>query len=178
MNAAPQSLIRADALNELVETARIAPPGDLVEVGVYRGGSAVALARVAREQKRRLYLFDTFTGIPCANPSVDEHKVGDFGDCSMDDVRAAIPEATIIVGVFPGTLKHVPELGPIALAHIDCDQYSSVRACCDWLDSKMAPGGVMVFDDYDCLPGAKKAVEEMFPGRARISAQGKARVTF
>jgi O-methyltransferase len=161
-----------------MDAARAAPLGDLVEVGVYQGGSACALAEVAKEQNRRLYLFDTFSGIPHADPAKDYHKVGDFGDVDLEALRAALPDAVIVVGVFPSTLKYVPELGPIALAHIDCDQYASVSACCAWLDSKMAPGGVMVFDDYDVLPGAAQAVEAYFPGRVRMSKEGKARVYF
>jgi O-methyltransferase len=170
------SLIHPDKLIELRETARAAPPGDLVEVGVYQGGSAAYLAEVAKEQGRRLFLFDTFCGIPHANPAIDEHEVGDFRDTSVELVRSAIPEAIIAVGVFPETLT--PEVGPIALAHIDCDQHASVRACCERLGPLMAPGGVMVFDDYDCLPGARCAVDEAFGDRVKISEQGKARVYF
>jgi len=170
------SLLRPDVLNELIESARRAPPGDLIEVGVYQGGSAAGLAEVAREQGRRLFLFDTFTGMPHADPEVDVHRVGDFADTSLERVQQAIPEAICVPGVFPESL--VPELGPIAVAHIDCDQYASVLACCRTLGPLMAEGGMMVFDDYDVLPGARRAVEEAFPGRVTISAQGKARVEF
>lgn len=170
------SEIAADTISELAETARAAPPGDLVEVGVYKGGSASALAEVAKEQKRRLFLFDTFTGIPIADASVDRHKVGDFSDTSLEDVRAAIPEAIFKPGIFPGTMTD--DVGPIGLAHVDCDQYASVQACCTALAPRMVEGGVMVFDDYDVLPGAKRAVDEAFAGRVKISARGKARVYF
>ena len=122
-----KSLIRPDAINELVTTARACPPGDLVEVGVYRGGSAAYLAMVAREQGRRLFLFDTFAGTPNAIAGVDAHDVGDFSDTSVEAVRAAVPEAVCIPGVFPGTLTD--DVGPIALAHVDCDQFDGVRAC-------------------------------------------------
>lgn len=170
------SEIAADTINELVEAARRAPPGDLVEVGVYKGGSASGLMDVAREQGRRLFLFDTFTGIPIADAEVDRHKVGDFGDTSLDAVRAALPDAIFKPGIFPGTLTD--DVGPIALAHVDCDQHASVSACCTTLAARMVEGGVMVFDDYDVLPGAKQAVEEAFAGRVVISPRGKARVYF
>jgi predicted O-methyltransferase YrrM len=171
----PNSLINPFALEELVREVRSAPPGDIVEVGVYQGGSAARLAEVAREQGRRLFLFDTFTGIPYAG-EFDFHKVGDFSDTSEVAVRAAIPDAEIVPGLFPDTLHE--GVGPIALAHIDCDQYESVRACCKALEPRMIAGGVMVFDDYDVLNGARLAVEECFPGRVQFSEQGKARVRF
>ncbi|MGH7605410.1 MAG: TylF/MycF/NovP-related O-methyltransferase [Gemmatimonadaceae bacterium] len=170
------SEIAEDTLHELAEAARAAPPGDLVEVGVYKGGSATRLAEVAREQNRMLFLFDTFTGIPTADPEVDHHKIGDFGDTTLEAVRSAIPEAIFKPGIFPETLTD--DVGPIALAHIDCDQYASVKACCAAIAPRMVSGGVMVFDDYDVLPGAKKAVEEAFAGRVVMSARGKARVFF
>jgi len=172
----PASVIAQDTLNELIETARVCPPGDFVEVGVYKGGSAARLAEVAKEQHRRLFLFDTFCGIPHADPTVDHHKVGDFNDTSLREVQAALPDAICIPGVFPGTLP--AELISIALAHIDCDQYRSVFDCCFMLAPRMVSGGVMVFDDYDCIPGAAKAVTECFNDRVVMSARGKARVYF
>lgn len=173
---APQSLLSSDVLHELKEFARLRPKGDFVEVGVYKGGSAVVLADVAREQNRRLFLFDTFTGIPLHDPQRDYHQIGDFADTSVESVRAAIPDAFIVQGVFPCTLTD--EVGPIALAHIDCDQYESVRACCLKLGPRMVSGGVMAFDDYNVLEGARAAVDECFPGRVQTSFHGKARVFF
>jgi O-methyltransferase len=171
-----QSLIRPNALHELMETARAAPAGMLVEVGVYQGGSAAALAQVAREQGRKLYLFDTFAGMPHADPGVDRHMVGEFADTSVERVRAAIPEAVCIPGVFPQTLP--AWVDGVALAHIDCDQYRSVQESARALAPRMVPGGVMVFDDYDVLPGARRAVDELFGKSVELSAEGKARVRF
>jgi O-methyltransferase len=171
-----QSVIAPHHLEELVDAARSAPPGDFVEVGVYRGGSAVLLAEVARATGRRLFLFDTFTGIPFRD-AVDRHEVGDFSDTSLEMVREAVPDATFCVGVFPDTMPD--DIGPIALAHVDCDQYRSVHDCCAHLGPRMAPGGVMVFDDPNVLDGASQAVRESFSAdRIETSAGGKWRVRF
>jgi len=172
----PTSLIRDEALMALVAAADQAPAGDFVEVGVYQGGSAWWLADVARKAGRRLFLFDTFEGMPFSDPSVDHHRPGEFADCSLQAVRKAIPDAIFKVGVFPETLTD--DVGPIALAHIDCDQYQSIRDCCEHLAPRMAPGGVMIFDDPDALSGALKAVEDSFPGRYFWGPSGKAWVTF
>ena len=174
----PTSVIADDVRHELMEEARRAPAGDFVEVGVYKGGSLAALAQVAREgAPRRVFGFDTFTGIPFRLDGVDHHQIGDFGDTSLDAVRAAVPDATLVPGVFPGTLAD--DVGPIAVAHIDCDQYQSVYDCCRALGPRMVSGGVMVFDDADVLPGAAEAVLAVFPReRVTISPRGKWRVYF
>lgn len=155
----PASAIGEGALVNLAEIAATAPEGCFVEVGVYKGGSAAWLAEVARQQGRQLYLYDTFAGIPYAGP-LDQHVVGDFGDTSAEAVRAALPDAVVIEGVFPNSLVRMP---PVAFAHIDCDQYEAVKAACLALTPLMVSGGIMVFDDYGCLPGATQAVDEYFP---------------
>jgi hypothetical protein len=174
----PRSLLTDNILNELMEEARRAPPGDFVEVGVCCGGSLAVLAHVAREQgRRRVWGFDTFTGIPFQQEGLDHHRPGDFSDTSYEAVRELVPNAILMRGIFPQTMR--PEVGPIALAHVDCDQYQSVLDCCVHLTPRMVPGGVMVFDDPDCLEGAKQAVLDYFPkDRVTVSRSGKWRVYF
>lgn len=170
------SIISGDRLHELRQAAEAAPPGNFVEVGVYMGGSAQHLYDVAREQGRQIYLFDTFCGMPHCDPERDRHPVGDFGDVHLPGLQAAMPEAHFCVGVFPATLV---ETGPIALAHIDCDQYQSVRDCIVHLVPRMVAGGLMIFDDYVDLLGARQAVNEMLGAAAvTMSPQGRARVRF
>ncbi len=159
------SLINPEQLAQLCRFAATMPAGDFVEVGVYRGGSAVRIAEVAREQGRVLWLFDTFTGTPCQSEFDIHHKVGAFADCSEADVRALIPEAKIVVGDCRKTLKKA-KTGPVAFAHVDCDQYESIRACILGLGPRMVPGGVMWFDDYGAgLIGADRAIDELLGGR-------------
>ncbi len=167
------SAISGTALGELAEAVRTAPAGDVVEVGVWRGGSAWVMSEFLRG--RRLFLFDTFTGIPC-KADVDRHEIGDFGDTSAEAVQQLLPHAILKVGVFPDTLTD--DVGPIAVAHIDCDQYESVKACCVHLGPRMVKGGVMIFDDPDVLAGAMQAMNECFPGRAVQAPSGKWRVWF
>jgi hypothetical protein len=175
MNDRLVSVINAECLHELRREAEAAPAGNFVEVGVYRGGSAQHLYEVACATGRQLYLYDTFAGMPFRD-AIDVHPVGDFGDTSLTYLRKVLPLAIICVGTFPQTLGYT---GPIALAHVDCDQYRSVRDACVTLAPRMVAGGVMVFDDYNELPGARLAVDEVFGDRVEISpATGKARVRF
>jgi hypothetical protein len=153
---APDTLLGTEALEDIMDFASKSPPGCFVEFGVYKGGSAFHLARVAVAQGRELHLYDTFEGIPFRG-EFDQHDVGDFSDTSYEAVSAAVPYAQIHKGLFPDSLVPMP---PIAFAHIDCDQYESVKAALRHFGPRMVPGGVMLFDDYHCLPSATKAVRE------------------
>jgi hypothetical protein len=50
-------------------------PGDLVECGCFKGGSAVNLSRLAALTGRRLHLFDSFEGLPAPQAGDKEHLV-------------------------------------------------------------------------------------------------------
>lgn len=151
-----QSLLADDTLETLCSVAADCPPGAFVEFGVYRGGAAEKLAIVARLQRRPLYLYDTFRGMPYRGED-DYHPVGDLGDTSVAEVQALVPEAVIVPGIFPDSLIPMP---PIAFVHVDADQYQSVAAACRVFPPLMVSGGVIIFDDYLCLPGATRAVRE------------------
>jgi hypothetical protein len=60
------------------------------------------------------------------------------------------------------TREHV---GPIALLHIDCDWYSSVRCCLENLYDQVAPGGFVFLDDYYHYDGCTIAVHEFLAKR-------------
>ena len=58
--------------------------GDIIELGTYRGGSALFMATLLKEtgQHKRVYACDTFTEMPPTNPEIDMHMQGHFGDTS------------------------------------------------------------------------------------------------
>jgi hypothetical protein len=154
-----------------LELARKAPAGIFIEVGVNKGGTAFYLNEIVKKRGYEFWLFDTFEGMPESTEGLDSHPVGDFADCSYETVRKLIPNAQIFKGFFPETLpSHIP---PIAFAHIDCDQYESIKQCIIRLMPYLADGGIMYFDDYGCLAGATKAIDEFCPYRA-ILENGKA----
>ena len=96
------SIVPAEVIEALVACAETAPPGAVAEIGVYQGGTAWRLMQVCRRQGRALHLFDTFAGIPDAEP-IDRHGVGEFASDEAV-VRRALPEAVFHTGVFPDTL--------------------------------------------------------------------------
>jgi hypothetical protein len=156
------SLVPPAQLEAMGALARKTPPGAFAEIGVYRGGSAKVLYDIAQEQDRELHLFDTFKGIPFQTPGLDRHEVGNFAvEPGFEHVlREALPLAWIYVGTYPET--HGDDLPPMAFVHVDCDQYTSYKAALTLMWPLLVPGGIMLFDDYPYLGGAKKAVEEHF----------------
>jgi len=161
-----ESIVPSDTLSALRDTARDAPPGCFVEVGVYRGGTALHLHEIADRQLRQLHLFDTFSGMPYQG-SDDKHAVGDFADTSLEVLRQGLPRAIFHVGVFPDTMP--ADLRDISFAHIDCDQHDGVAACITQLFPLLVPGGVMWFDDYE-LAGARRAIDRAFLKEELVAA--------
>lgn len=172
----PPSLVGPHVIECLIETASHSPAGCFVEIGVYKGGTAWHLAQLAQEQGRDIYLFDTFTGIPYKG-QYDPITVGTFNETSVEEVRTAIPYANIVQGIFPQSATSI-ELQKVAFAHLDCDQYQSIKEAAQFLMPLMVKGGIMWFDDYGCLEGANMAVDELFAGRIEGSVVGKSFVRF
>lgn len=160
------SVIGTGGLRTMLELAAGTPSaGCFVEFGVYRGGSAWHLARLAGAQGRALHLFDTFAGIPERSVHDQQHAVGDFGDADLTTVRSLIPSAIFHVGVFPATMT---DIGPIAFVHIDCDQYRSCLAAIEQFWPRLISGGLLLFDDYGATSGVTKAVDGVFADRIRF----------
>jgi O-methyltransferase len=159
------TIVAPSQLMYMRELALTAPPGAIAEIGVFRGGSAYVLYGVALQQGRELHLFDTFTGTPVAR-ACDKHKVdGEFAAPETpDNIRKLLPAAHLHIGMYPQT--HPEDLRDVAFVHCDCDQYDSYVAVINYMWPIMVPGGILLFDDYPYLEGAKLAVEEYFPQEA------------
>jgi O-methyltransferase len=118
------------------------------------------------DSPRLVRAFDTFAGMPVSGP-LDTHLVGAF------EVAAGKTEALLVPlgvrihsGVMPDTFVGL-EGSAISVAHIDVDQYDSVRDCLAFIYPRLQSGGVVVIDDYNChgCPGAKQAVDEFMVGK-------------
>lgn len=157
------TLISPDRLAILIALVKQCRPlmGDFWECGVFRGGSARIISDLLTHQ--RLYLFDTFIGLPAPTPSLDDHREGDFSDTSLEGVKKTVPypNTTFIKGLIPDTFKGF-ELSRISFAHVDVDLYASVKDCVEFIYPRILSGGIILFDDYgfpQCR-GAKVAVDE------------------
>ncbi len=138
-------------------------PGDIAEVGVYRGGSAKIIC--AAKGNRPLHLFDTFEGLP----KVDEVDAvwpfyeGKFA-ASFDDVKKYLATETnvsLYKGLFPDTAGPVIDR-KFSFVNLDVDTYESTKQCLQFFYSRMNPGGIIISHDYLTAPGVQKAVDEFF----------------
>ncbi len=167
-----QQLLLAEARRQA-----FAGGGDFIEMGVYRGGTALLLAGALREQNAgaRLHLLDAWQGMPPPSREDGRPWVGQgyFADASEAGVRAALERhqlldrCQIYAGWFEQTLPAVR--GPFALAHVDCDYYAPVRFCLEHVLPRMAPGGAVVVDDHGDdapyrFPGVSAAVRDAIAG--------------
>lgn len=151
-------------------------PGDFVECGVARGGSAALMALTLQQlqAERCLWLFDTFQGLPEPSQNDPDYKIANLytGSCmaSTDEVLAALRCLGImnglhlVPGLFNDTLPRTP-MATISLLHVDGDWYESVKACLNSLYDRVSSGGVIQFDDYGHWAGARKAVDEFMKYR-------------
>lgn len=144
-------------------------PGDIAEVGVYKGGTARLIVDASRGRKVAIRLFDTFAGLPStADPARDIHKVGGFSDTNADSVAAMFaqdPRVSLHVGYFPDSAERDSlAASNYSFVHVDVDIFRSVLDCANWFYPRLCKGGVLVFDDYGfpSCPGAKLAVDEFF----------------
>lgn len=168
-----------------VETNQI--PGAIVECGVWKGGSMMAVAETLKHlnnTSRELFLYDTFEGM--SNPEeVDKTHAGQSasdlmkkdGDKEKNLVWAYSTLETVQTGMkstrYPAEkIKYVkgkvedtiPSTLPstIALLRLDTDWYESTRHELEHLFPLLVKGGVLILDDYGYWAGAKKAVDEYF----------------
>ena len=148
---------------QLYESAKSALKikGDFAEVGVYKGGSALIIAEVKR--KRKLYLFDTFDGLPKAG-KVDKYIETGAMKGVLEAVQNKLKKYSGIYffkGLFPQTAMGIRNKR-FAFVHFDVDLYRSTKDCLNFFYPRMSQGGVILTHDYPFLTGVKRAFDEFF----------------
>ena len=146
-------------------------PGDFAECGVFKGGTAMLLAKTLQDcgqSSKLLHLFDTFQGMPeHANQDASGHVQGDFNDTSLAAVQSRLTAYSNVCfhpGLVPDTLAAVADR-TFAFVYADLDLYRSTRDALDFFYERMIPGAVLICDDYgfpSYRDAAKKAVDEFF----------------
>ncbi len=164
--------IRLSAVRLIAEEIRKRKvPGEIAELGVFRGDLAKELNRLFPE--KTLYLFDTFEGFSEKDLEI-ERRVGsaraaarDFSDTSVELVREKLPfpeKAVFCKGYFPESLSQLGGEGlpEFALVSLDPDLYEPVYQGLSLFYPRLSAGGAIVIHDYNSMqfPGVKKAVEK------------------
>jgi hypothetical protein len=161
-------------------------PGDLVECGVYKGGSAMMMALSLihfKDTSRKIYLYDTFEGM--SEPT--DKDVAFDGQQAHELLNKTQREKDIIwcYGPYEEVKKNmastgydmnkviftkgkvedtIPEVIPsnISLLRLDTDWYESTQHELIHLYPVLTKSGVLIIDDYGHWQGARKAVDEYF----------------
>jgi O-methyltransferase len=152
-------------LANLWTMARLVGPGAFLEVGSYRGGTALHICNAIDEYHAgaHFYCFDPFeTGgferivdcDQCFEPT-------DFMGTSYDAVVKLLsskPNAKVFQGYFPASAEGL-NLKEVCFCHLDVDVYEATR---NSLVSRLAPRSLIMVDDLGNreAQGVKKAVNE------------------
>lgn len=164
--------------------------GDIVECGVWRGGSMMlaAIRLIQLEcSTRRLFLFDTFNGM--TNPTeADESICGKAASAILEEqirlnpgkgwleIAQADVESNILSTGYPAHQIHLvagrieetiphKDIGEISILRLDTDWYESTLHQLKNLYDHVVPGGIVIIDDYGHWSGCKKAVDEFLTSR-------------
>ncbi len=145
-------------------------PGNMAELGVYKGHTAKLIHHMSPE--RKLYLFDSFEGFPKQVIREDcDGKVRPqtvkFDNTSKEEVVKYINgnnNVEVREGVFPGTANGLED-EEFAFVHLDADLYQSTLDGLGFFYPRLSPGGCIIVHDYNHnWEGVKKAVDEFSRG--------------
>lgn len=187
----PHTMTSAEGLCALMDAVRHIVkeriPGEIVECGVWRGGSMAAAARTLRQEgclDHHIYLFDTFQGMPQPaerdinwegekaldiyrrKPGANGHSDWCYASHEevakvMADTGYDLSKVHLVQGRVEETLPtQAPER--IALLRLDTDFYESTMHELTHLFPRLSRGGIIIIDDYGHWQGAREATDEYF----------------
>ena len=150
-------------------------PGDLVETGVWRGGTSIFMRGILAAHgvtDRTVWLADSFEGLPA--PDVAKFPADESLDFSENKYLAVGVEAVkrnferygllddqveFIVGWFRDTLADAP-IETIAVLRLDGDMYESTMEALEPLYPKLSVGGYCIVDDFGTIPACAAAIHD------------------
>jgi O-methyltransferase len=151
-------------------------PGDLAEVGVWKGGLIMAMALKCKQLGvvRTIHAYDTFEGMPPptnrdidldGRPAISVFEIAKC-DAPLSDVmsnfkKVDYPHIEVHIG---DITKADPSFFPsFALLRLDTDWYESTRYTLHHMEPKVSPFGYVIIDDYGHWKGCRTAVDEFRP---------------
>lgn len=126
--------------------------GDILEIGVWCGGTGALLAKGVQATNKTVYLADTFTGVAKAGSEDSDYVGGEHADASAEMVSTLLnslnlDRVQVLTGIFPEDTSHLVR-GKIALLHCDVDVYQSCKDIVEWALPRLSVGSILIFDDY------------------------------
>ena len=154
-------------------------PGDIVEFGVYKGGSLIRMATyrdtLEVDSSRKIIAFDAFGSFPRVGSIIDDNFIDKFENEGGDGIYISeledclkykkIRNVELIKGDINSTLEEYIFNNPalkVALLHIDVDVEKPTKTILENLYDRVVPGGLIVLDDYGVIHGETKAVDGFF----------------
>jgi len=150
-----------------------APAGALVECGCYKGGSSAKLSLVAAMTGRKLYVCDSFEGIPAVSETEAKGRTvdGRLNGFSPGQYEATIPQVRLniehhgnyqvcqlVKGFFNESLKALTGV-PTAFVFSDADLVSSTRDVIRFIWPTLAEGGRLYTHDAN-LPELVRGITD------------------
>jgi O-methyltransferase len=168
-------LRRARNLRQLCSAVlRNRVPGDFAETGVWRGGACILMRAVLRafgETSRRVFVADSFAGLPPPDPDLYPQDSGDIHHTyselivSEEEVRQNFlaydlldDQVVFLKGWFRDTLPQAP-IDRLAILRLDGDMYESTMDALRSLYPKLSPGGYCIVDDGN-VPNCRQAITD------------------
>ena len=146
-------------------------PGDLIETGVWRGGSCIYMRAILAAHEisdRTVWVADSFEGLPPPTLPQDEGlNLNESPELAVgvDEVRANFErygllddQVRFLIGWFADTLP-----GPVkqlAVLRLDGDLYESTWDAMTALEPLVSPGGFVIVDDYGLIEACRQAVHD------------------
>lgn len=157
-------------------------PGDIVECGVWKGGSSMisALTLINLEDtQRKLFLYDTYKGMTMPSENDRQDEVDKWKKQNKDEYNtwAYAPLEEVKINIFSTDYpknqiffiegeveKTIPKIIPekISILRLDTDWYESTYHELIYMFPKLSKGGVLLIDDYGSKQGARRAVDKYF----------------
>jgi hypothetical protein len=183
----PYTMTSADKLHATITATRYIVqhniPGEVVECGVWRGGSMHAIARTLDglgDHARELWLYDTFEGMTAptdpdvrydgssaaARLATSDKSKWIWACASLPDVQAGfeqVPYPKDKICYIKGPVEQtVPMQLPdeIAMLRLDTDWYESTAHELNHMYDRLVSGGVLLIDDYGYWLGSRTATDE------------------
>jgi len=161
-------ILRLYELWYLIQQTKKLETGCYIEVGTFRGGSALLIGSALNNFaiNNNFYVADTFSGVVKAGIQDNNYKGGEHKFENVNQIKNLLQKNQvknfkILEGVFPDETSGLIREN-LRFIHIDVDTYDSAKDIVNWAYNRLVKNGIIVFDDYGftgCL-GIIKLCEE------------------